>query len=112
MTDFDALPLHDAVLYRVSLEWERRVASAEVAIFLDCSKPAVPAVLSWNGVRSVHLPCAEPWGPSVFIKKQYKTGPRSYAIEVQSGDVLEIDADGFSLARRDAVEPSTPPARS
>jgi len=38
MTDFDALPLQAATLYRVSLEWEQRMVSAEVAIFLDCSK--------------------------------------------------------------------------
>jgi hypothetical protein len=70
MTDFDSLPLHDAVLYRVSLEWEQRVFSAEVAIFLDCSKPAVPALLSWNGVRSVRQrgpsePGANPRGPNL-----------------------------------------------
>ena len=99
MTEFDALPLRDAVLYRVSLDWEHRVASAEVAIYLDCSKPAVPAVLRWNGVRSVRLPCAEPCGPSVFIKSQHKTGPSTFAIEIQSGDVLEIVADSFSLTR-------------
>src|SRR4051812_10996331 len=103
MSDFDSLPLHDAVLYRVSLEWEQRVFSAEVAIFLDCSKPAVPASLSFNGVRSVRLTREEPWGPSVFINRQYKTGPTTYAIETQSGDVIEIDADGFSLTRRHAI---------
>lgn len=101
MADFDALPLHDAVLSRVSLEWEQRVVSAEVAIFLDCSKPAIAAVLTWHGVRSVRLPCAAPWGPSAFIDKQYKTGPSTYAIAIQSGDVLEIEADGFSLTPLD-----------
>ena len=101
MTDFDALPLHDAVLNRISLEWEQRLVSAEVAIYLDCSKPAVAALLSWSGVRAVRLPCAEPWGPSVFISKQYKSGPCTYALEMQSGDVLEIEADSFSLTRRD-----------
>lgn len=103
MTDFDALPLHDAVLSRVSLEWEQRVFSAEVAIFLDCSKPAVPAVLSFDGVRAVRLPCGAPWGPSAFINRQWKLGPKTYAIEIQSGDVIEIDADGFVLAPRETA---------
>lgn len=103
MTDFDSLPLHDAVLYRASLEWEPRVFSLEVAVFLDCSKPAIVAMLTWTGVRSVRLPCESPWGPSVFINRACKAGPGLYELEIQSGDVLQIEADSFSFTPRDAI---------
>jgi hypothetical protein len=82
---------HDAVLRHIQVFWE------EKRVVIALSKTEIVA----SNVRSLIIPMRDSWGPSAHIFTT--TGPRdhggysSFSIQMQSGDVIEIEAAQFHL---------------
>lgn len=95
----DEVNLHDAVLSELRSDWRERTCDIFVAVFLDPGKPDISCVIRAHGVRSVLVPHHAPWGDSVFINAQRWTPDRRCLIEMQSGDVIELDAEHVELLR-------------
>jgi hypothetical protein len=96
-TEFTTLPLHDAILHTLSIEWEARRCVAELEVFVDHTKEAVPRLLIWHGVTALVAPHHNPWGPSVFVNTALFEPPSTYVIEMQSGDEIRITAERCEL---------------
>ena len=103
LENFEELPLHDASLGHIDLDWTARTLRIELAVFFKRDADAVSSTLTFTGVQHVSIPHRDPWGPSVFVNTKTFTPPDLYTIEVQSGDLIEIHADGFELARAEGV---------
>jgi len=97
--NFEEWPLHDAVLREVVVDWKNQSCRVHVTAFLDRTKAAVPCTLTWTSVREVRIPMLSPWGASLFINSQNKEGASRFLIEVQSGDVIMVDADRGTFER-------------
>lgn len=80
---FDALPLHDVTLHAVHFAWAEGRCTLHVAAG-DLGERA----LVFSGVTELHIPKAQPWGPSVSINAARESGPNWLEVELQSGDVL------------------------
>jgi hypothetical protein len=89
---FAATPLHDVVLMRVQFEWHAATCTCWV-------EPVgmAPHVLSFFGVRDLHIPREQPWGPSVSINAVREETSGIYQIELQSGDVLRVVARSWEF---------------
>lgn len=96
---FDDVDLHDAVLREVRILWKARMCELYMSVLLDTGKSAVPCVLRGQGLQSISIPHHSPWGDSVFINRQSRAPDGRFLIEVQSGDVIEIEATSLSLFR-------------
>jgi hypothetical protein len=96
---FDEAYLHDAVLKEFRVHWDSRTCEVHVSAFLDVGKAAVPCVIRGQGIRSVTIPHHSPWGESRFINGHRRSPDGRFLIEVQSGDVIEIDAMSLDLFR-------------
>jgi hypothetical protein len=93
---FDALPLHDAPVDSVHLDWKTKTCTIALHVFLARGVEATPHRLHFFEVRSLSLPHEEPWAPSFYINEaSYSDG--IFRIQMQSGDTIEIVATGFSL---------------
>ena len=99
----DEVNLHDAVLYYLRSDWRERTCEIFVAVFIEPGKTAVSCVIRAHGVRAVLMPHHAPWGDSVSINDQRWTPEGRCIIEMQSGDVIEIEADQVELVRLDGV---------
>lgn len=89
--DGTKINLHDATLERIEYAWKQRVCRLFVR---PASSEHKAMVLSFSDVTEVHIPCAEPWGPSVSILEVTES-EHSYAITMQSGDLIRINAAKF-----------------
>jgi len=103
LENFEELPLHDSSLGRIDLDWAARTLRIELTVFYKRDADAVPSMLTFSGVQYVSIPHRDPWGPSVFVNRKTFTPPDLYRIEVQSGDTIEIHANGFKLVRAEGV---------
>jgi len=103
LENFEELPLHDASLRHIDLDWAARTLRIELTVFYKRDADAVLSTLTFSGVRYVSIPRRDPWGPSVFVNTKAFTPPGLYTIEVQSGDMIEIHTDGFKFARAEGV---------
>jgi len=93
---FDALPLHDALLDSIQLDWEAKTCTMTLSVFLTRGVRASPHRLHFTGVTRLSVPHEEPWGASVFVNTAtHRDG--TYRIEIQSGDTIEITAGQFAL---------------
>lgn len=95
--EFGELYLHDAVLKRLEFDWEARTVTVALAVFHPRAEAAIASILAFSGVRHASIPLEDPWGPSIFVNGSSFSPPDLYKIEVQSGDVIEIRAEGFRL---------------
>jgi hypothetical protein len=94
---FPALRLHDATLVSVSVAWASRGVQAEVLLCQLAGEEGERVLrLRWTGCSRVAIPHEQPWGPSKSINSHGCEG-RRFWIEMQSGDVIELWADGFSV---------------
>ena len=84
---FTELPLHDAVLTAVHINWD--AARCDLKLRPVGSKPHS---LVFEGFVNVELPRRESWGRSASINSAKQLGPSLFEIELQSGDVLRIEA--------------------
>jgi hypothetical protein len=86
--------LHDATLEKVSIDWA--TGQAEVRL----KTAAGPRFLRAFGTTGLVCPRRHPWGPSESVNEV--RGPRkledrlTLEIEMQSGDVIEIEAASFA----------------
>tara|TARA_R110001599_G_scaffold309249_2_gene516203 strand:+ start:994 stop:1329 length:336 start_codon:yes stop_codon:yes gene_type:complete len=96
-SEFDQLPLHDALLESAEAKWAEKTIQLRLAVFTDSTKEAAPHVLSFLGVTSFIMQHKEAWGPSnSVLSASYSCG--IYRLEMQSGDCIEVEADSFDLA--------------
>jgi hypothetical protein len=84
--------LHDATLVDVHLEW----AEGRCTMTLRHSELS-NCRLTFTGVSNLSLPRARPWGPSRSVNAAYQRNPGQYEIEMQSGDLIKIDAVAVTL---------------
>ena len=96
---FQEWPLHDAVLKTISIDWVERTCCMRVLAFLEKHQPAVACSLVWTGVTHVDVPIRELWGPSQFINSQQVDSAARYAIEMQSGDTIRVEASCAAFER-------------
>jgi hypothetical protein len=86
--------LHDATLIDVHLEWG--VGSCTLMLghseFSNCC-------LTFTGVSNLSLPRARPWGASQSINSACQRNTGHYEIEMQSGDLIQIEACAVTLTR-------------
>jgi hypothetical protein len=87
--DFD---LHDATLVDVHLEWAEGACTMTLrrSVLQNC-------YLKFTGVSQLSLPRAQPWGPSQSINAAYMRNTGQYEIEMQSGDLIQIDASALTI---------------
>jgi hypothetical protein len=88
--------MHDWVFAKASIDWERAVARLEFN--WDGKLKVVRAV----GFSGIHLPRQLPWGPSASVNRcdgptRRQGGEYGLAIEMQSGDTIEITARQFEM---------------
>ena len=97
LSKFNDLPLHDAALNELRVDWKARTCFAELAAFVDgFDRPAQPRRLIWKNVQEVMIPFRAPWGGSAQINsaREEKGG---YLVEMQSGDVIRIVAESVEF---------------
>jgi hypothetical protein len=100
MTDaadsFTLLPLHDASLNSIRIDWPERLCVMALLVFLRPGADAQECELRFTGVDNLVVPHRAPWGPSSYVNEQRREG-RVFVIEMQSGDELRIEADRAEL---------------
>ena len=80
--------LHDASLSTVVVSWAELKCSFELAL-VNQSR----GVLVFVGVRDLHLPHRDPWGPSESVNALRFPNPGEFEIEMQSGDSIRVEAE-------------------
>ena len=90
--------LHYATLIAVTAEWQSGEARVRVRL---SQEPALVAEIVVAGSRLLRCPRAQPWGPSASINEvrilRLAEDRSRVEIEVQSGDVIEIDGERVEL---------------
>ena len=95
--EFSALPLHDAVLEDLCVDWVSRTCTAEVSAFVDgLTHPIQTRKIIWTKIQEVLIPLRAPWGHSNQINFAREEGG-VYLIEMQSGDVIRIVAESVEF---------------
>ena len=87
----EELALHDAVISSIHLSWE-----ADRCDLVVWPVGRGSHVLSFEGFTNIQLPKREPWGRSASINSARQAQAGLYEIELQSGDVLSIEAPYWS----------------
>jgi hypothetical protein len=88
----EALSLHDATLKAVRFAW------AEGRCVLELSSFEAPECeLIFTDVSELHVPRHYPWGPSVSVNAVRRIRDSTFEVELQSGDVLRIEASAWSF---------------
>lgn len=104
MTTYDTLAsLHDATLETIEMRWD----AGEVILRIrtgDTEQPRREIIAS--AVRRLAVPRELPWGPSVSINRvrgptDLEGGVAFIDVEMQTGDVIRIEAKAFSFRRAD-----------
>jgi len=92
------LGLHDATLEKLSLDWR----SGHADVFLRAATGVV--ILRASGVTNLVCPRLHPWGRSSSVNEVRgplaQNGHSILEIEMQSGDVIVIEAASFAVERR------------
>lgn len=97
--------LHDATLVAIHFVWADGTCIMTVrhGQLSDCT-------LTFTGVSSLTLPRTQPWGPSQSINSACERNMGQYEIELQSGDLIKIDASDacFSSPAASDLEARSP----
>lgn len=93
--------MHDWTLRSINFDWK----SAQVKLDFLNQHSTLVSLLA-NGVSNLSVPCLNEWGPSVSVNKvaepiPLENGKYKMKIEMQSGDVIEIDAKTFIYPEKD-----------
>jgi len=96
--NFENLQLHDATITSLSYLWEAKALSIVGQHFSREKGEAVEFTLMFNSVTGVSIPHCEEWGPSSCINVTGFKVPLTHYIEMQSGDVITIEATGFKFS--------------
>jgi hypothetical protein len=94
---FEALPLHDAVLGAIESDWKTKRLRLRLSALAANVGDAIPHVLTFEGVTLFSMSHSEPWGPSSCVNAMSSEGGR-FRVEMQSGDILEIEATSYSFS--------------
>jgi hypothetical protein len=89
--------MHDWTLLSILYEWK----AARVTLSLRTEGPEQLLIVA-DGVSHLHIPQTKPWGPSVSVNKLHELPAssdkgRKLEIEMQSGDVIQIEAEIFNF---------------
>jgi len=92
--------LHDATLLSVYLDWPKGQCE-----FRFAGGPSFPEEFSlvWDEVHALNVPRGNAWGESVSVLGAKQVGNR-FEFEMQSGDVIAVEAPNYSLKRTAADE--------
>ena len=94
--EFEALPLHDALLTSIEVLWVQRLCRLRLSVFAQAGTVAVPHLLEFHNVSLVTVPRNNPWGPSSSVNSSsHYAGV--FQLQMQSGDNIEVVAGGFSI---------------
>ena len=96
--NFEDLQLHDSTIISISYLWEVKTLSVIGKCFSKEKGRSVEFTLSFNSVTGVSIPHIEEWGPSTSINGTEFERPIKHHIEMQSGDVITIEAIGFKFS--------------
>lgn len=94
--------LHDATLVGLEFNW----SEAEARLLLRVAQ--LPhTIVTGDHVRLLEVPHEEPWGPSVSVNAVrgpavQEDGWHRLEIEMQTGDVIAIEARAFRMERQDS----------
>lgn len=86
--------LHDATLLAVHVSWEAGTCVADIQ-----HGTLGRCVLTFSAVSHLTLPRKQSWGRSVSINSFSVPGSGHYEIEMQSGDLIKIEARDAVLTR-------------
>ena len=90
---FADLPLHDAVLSALHIVWETARCDLRLhPVGRD------PHSLVFEGFTNIELPRRERWGRSASINSAKQLAQNLFEIELQSGDILRIEALRWTYA--------------
>jgi hypothetical protein len=90
MAEFDSLMLHDATLIDINFNWLKSVTTVKFKKhdgiysiqFSSCTNLSIPHECSWGESNSIN---------------SFSNKGCVYKIEMQSGDLIVINASGFSM---------------
>ena len=100
--EFDALPLHDATLSTLTIEWPRRSCTLVFTLVHQPGQSPSAGTLTFDGLREASLPLQEPWGRSNSVNAASCPEAGVFVIELQSGDQLRFVATGYKwMSNRD-----------
>jgi len=89
--------MHDTTLISIQIDWE--IGTCVASFRGGPNIPGGPFQLRWTDVKDLHVPRTLAWGPSISVLSamEYPTG--RYALHLQSGDVITIQAGSVALER-------------
>jgi len=96
VTKIGDLPLHDSVVSSIHLHWAEHRVEILLSVFVEKGQTARPYRLQFHGVSNFEAPHTAPWGESASING-VSEGAGKFELEMQSGDVINIEAEGFSF---------------
>ncbi|WP_411993651.1 hypothetical protein [Agarivorans sp. DSG3-1] len=94
--NFEKLPLHDALLDRIEIDWDNALVRLDFQAFIEVSEPALPYHLLFRVVTDFRCSRENEWGPSNSILEA-KAVDDEYHIKMQSGDSIFIKASGYEF---------------
>jgi hypothetical protein len=97
LQDFADLPLHDASVHTMDLDWKAGVFRINLSVFFDRTQDAKHSELIFWAVTGLEIPREAPWGHSIYVNSALFEPPNLYVLQMQSGDVLKIRAGAFQL---------------
>lgn len=83
--------LHDALLHFINTDWPSHQCEASITLV-----GGRKITIAWRNVADIFVPHSTPWGESKYINKVYIEGD-THKIEMQSGDVITIQAKEFQI---------------
>ena len=90
----ELVDLHDATLLSIQFEWK---TGSCVADFSGVRGPRGRCRLRWTNVSDLHVPRTQEWGPSVSVLAASEPSPGRFELQLQSGDLITLRADGVTL---------------
>ncbi|MHB8455973.1 MAG: hypothetical protein ACYDDO_15055 [Acidiferrobacterales bacterium] len=92
--------LHDWTRVSILVEWEKK---GMVTIMFHAHEDGPVALLA-EGLADLHVPKQQGWGPSMSVNcasgpTQLDNGNFRLKIEMQTGDIIELEAASISMPR-------------
>ena len=102
MIEFGDDFLHDSAVEHLLVLWEERAVVLRLYVFLrpESGDDAALCEIRYSGCTDLKVPHKAPWGESYFVNSNGHDGDRHW-IEMQSGDLIEVRAQGAQLVRLD-----------
>jgi hypothetical protein len=108
LLDIEWRDLHDAILNSIVVGWGKR-AWVRVNLSPNAAyiSPTRPIVIVASELTLLECPQHNPWGPSDFInsvtERTAEDGGQRIEIQMQSGDVIVVEASSFDLIEEDSA---------